>query len=142
MPFDWTSAPYDPEAEPQSKNVVDRARDFNAHKVLVVPIPGPSGVIGVVGLGGSQFDEREAHKPILHMYALHAFHRLETLSAKRRRKTAVLSHREREVLVWAAEGKTAWEIGCILNISQRTVEGFFARACRKLGASNRTQAIA
>jgi DNA-binding CsgD family transcriptional regulator len=48
----------------------------------------------------------------------------------------------REVLAWASEGKTAWEIGCILSISQRTVEWHMRQACKKLGATNRSQAIA
>jgi LuxR family quorum sensing-dependent transcriptional regulator len=142
MPFDWASAPFDPEAEPHRKYVVDRARDFNMHKALTIPIPGPTGMIGIVGLAGPHFEEREMHAPTLHVLALHAFHRLEDLVSVRDRKKVVLSHREREVLTWAGEGKTAWEIGCILSISQRTVEGYLAQACHKLGASNRTQAIA
>ncbi len=142
MPFDWASAPYDPETEPRMREVVERSRDFNMHKALIVPIPSPSGVIGVVGIGGPHFDERAVHAPVLQSFALHAFHRLEQFISKRGRNGAGLTEREREVLSWAADGKTAWEIGCILHLSHRTVEGYFYRACQKLGAANRTQAIA
>lgn len=48
LPFDWASAPYDPETEPHMAEVMDRARDFNVHKEISVPIPSPSGIIGTV----------------------------------------------------------------------------------------------
>jgi DNA-binding CsgD family transcriptional regulator len=48
----------------------------------------------------------------------------------------------REVLWWAAEGKSAQEIGEILQIAKRTVDEHTQKAIRKLGAANRTQAVA
>ena len=53
-----------------------------------------------------------------------------------------LTVREREVLGWVARGKSAWEIGQILNITKRTVDEHVANAVRKLDAVNRVQAIA
>ena len=53
-----------------------------------------------------------------------------------------LTEREREVLAWIAQGKSAWEIGAILCISKRTVDVHTQNAARKLGAVNRTQAVA
>jgi LuxR family quorum sensing-dependent transcriptional regulator len=142
MPFDRASGPYNPETEPQVKEVVDRARDYNVHKGLQIPVPSARGIIGMVWLAGPHFDEREVHAPVLHSLSLHAFYRLEQLIGRRLHKTARLTEREREVLAWAAEGKTAWEIGRILSVSTRTVEWHFAQACNKLGARNRVQAIA
>lgn len=53
-----------------------------------------------------------------------------------------LSAREREVLQWAAAGKTAWEISVIASVSERTVEKQLASAITKLGCGNRPQAVA
>ena len=53
-----------------------------------------------------------------------------------------LTPREREVLLWVAQGKSSWEIGEILAIGRRTVEEHAATAVRKLGAVNRSHAIA
>ncbi len=53
-----------------------------------------------------------------------------------------LTARERETLAWASQGKSAWEIGEILGISQRTVEEHLSAAGRKLGAVNRVHAVA
>jgi DNA-binding CsgD family transcriptional regulator len=65
---------------------------------------------------------------------------IETAEAPTR--TQPLTPREREVLTWAAQGKSAWEIGEILHITQRTVNEHVRTAARKLGATNRTQAVA
>jgi len=142
LPFDKEIAPYDPEREPQMREVVERARDFNLHKGIVVPIPSPRGIIGVVGVAGPYFENREFHKPLLHSLALHVFHRLHQVMVRRQKSAVHLTMREREVLSWVSDGKTAWEIGCILKLSTRTVEWHLSQAYQKLGAINRAQAIA
>jgi len=55
---------------------------------------------------------------------------------------AVLNDREREVLSWTAQGKTAGEIGSILSISARTIEWHIQKARRKINAVNVVHAIA
>ncbi len=56
--------------------------------------------------------------------------------------TPSLSPREREVLRLVSEGKKNEEIGKQLFISSDTVRTHLRRAITKLGASNRTQAVA
>jgi LuxR family quorum sensing-dependent transcriptional regulator len=53
-----------------------------------------------------------------------------------------LTAREREVLRWAADGKTSWEVSVILRISERTVKFHLLQASRKLNAVNRTSTVA
>ncbi|WP_353193497.1 autoinducer binding domain-containing protein [Pandoraea pnomenusa] len=50
-----------------------------------------------------------------------------------------LSAREREVLLWTAEGKTADEIGEILGISTRTVNFHIRNCLDKTGCRNKVQ---
>ncbi len=52
-----------------------------------------------------------------------------------------LSGREREALLWAAQGKTAWETASILGISPKTVEFHLANCGRKLGTTAKAQTI-
>jgi LuxR family transcriptional regulator, quorum-sensing system regulator SolR len=56
-------------------------------------------------------------------------------------QNVVLTARERECLLWAANGKTAWEISQILGIAERTAVFHVNNVIQKLGAANRTQAI-
>jgi DNA-binding NarL/FixJ family response regulator len=53
-----------------------------------------------------------------------------------------LSHRERDVLRCLAEGLTNDEIGLRLHLSGETVRGYVRKATARLGARNRTQAVA
>ena len=53
-----------------------------------------------------------------------------------------LSPREFECLEWASQGKSAWEIGCILGISRNTVADYLDNAKQKLGVRTVVQAVA
>lgn len=53
-----------------------------------------------------------------------------------------LSQRERDAISYVAEGKTDWEIGTILGVSEATARFHVDNARRKLGAVNRAQAVA
>lgn len=53
-----------------------------------------------------------------------------------------LSARERECLSWTSQGKTAWEIGSILGISEHTAVAHLNSAIRKLVATSRVHAVA
>jgi DNA-binding CsgD family transcriptional regulator len=55
---------------------------------------------------------------------------------------ASLSPREAECLEWAAQGKSAWEIGAILGISRHTVSTYLENAKTKLGVRTIVQAVA
>jgi DNA-binding CsgD family transcriptional regulator len=52
-----------------------------------------------------------------------------------------LSRREAEVLRWVAAGKTAWEAGAVLAISEATVKFHLNNIYRKLNITTRAQAI-
>jgi LuxR family transcriptional regulator, quorum-sensing system regulator BjaR1 len=53
-----------------------------------------------------------------------------------------LSGRERDCLAFAAQGKSDWDIGQILGISQATAHAHIENAKRKLGVKTRMQAVA
>ena len=52
-----------------------------------------------------------------------------------------LTTREREVLQWTREGKSAWAVGQILSMSEHTVNYHLRNAMRKLGVSSKHIAI-
>lgn len=52
-----------------------------------------------------------------------------------------LTPREIEALSWTMEGKTAWEVGQILGISERTAVLHVNNAMHKLGCINKHQAV-
>ncbi len=52
-----------------------------------------------------------------------------------------LTPREREVLAWTKEGKSAWAVGQILSMSEHTVNYHLRNVMRKLGVASKHLAI-
>jgi len=52
-----------------------------------------------------------------------------------------LTGRERECLLWSARGKSSWDIGTIIGISEHTVNFHMKNAMAKLDAGSRVVAI-
>ena len=57
------------------------------------------------------------------------------------RYAADLTEREREVLKWTADGKSASEISDILIVSKNTIDFHIKNAIPKLKTSNKTAAV-
>ncbi|MDC8786551.1 autoinducer binding domain-containing protein [Roseateles koreensis] len=55
--------------------------------------------------------------------------------------TQRLTPRELEALRWTMDGKTAWEVGVILSISERTAVLHISNAMRKLECNTKHQAV-
>jgi DNA-binding CsgD family transcriptional regulator len=80
---------------------------------------------------------------VFHLFG-HFFHlRLKDLIGRpANQNVPELTPREREVLSWAAEGKTAWETARLLGVSERAVRLYSENAMAKLGAHTKAQAVA
>lgn len=141
-PFEWSENLYRAAQTPRAVEIVRRRRYFGIERGFMVSIhSAPSGT-GFVHMSGRRFEVEEHSYPAIHLMTLYAFDRVCELCAPRAQETPLLTAREREVLTWVASGKTAWEIGEILAIAKRTVDEHAQRAFRKLGAVNRTHAVA
>jgi DNA-binding CsgD family transcriptional regulator len=79
----------------------------------------------------------------LHLFA-HFFHlrMKDVISARPVTSEFDLSPREREVLKWAADGKTAWETAQLIGVSERAIRLYTENAMNKLRAKTKTQAVA
>lgn len=92
------------------------------------------------------------HHLDLHLIVIYFMHRMFALRAAAGsdqiplrsigRPSGSLTDRERDVLAWAARGKTSEETAAILNLSELTVDTHIRNALLKLNASNRTHAVA
>ena len=67
---------------------------------------------------------------------------LGAVAVERARAATALTERETAVLALLAEGHTYEEIGAKLSIGAETVRTHLQKACERLGASTRTQAVA
>ena len=142
MPFEWDVDDYRSNADPRVAEMMERAAAFGLRRGYLVPIHGPNGEEGCVSMVAGDLDLSAQDKAVLHLIALYGFDRMRRLRGPPAARRVVLTAREREVLTYAANGKSASAISDALRISKRTVDEHTQAAARKLGAANRTQAVA
>ena len=141
-PFEWSEVVYDTERMPRAAELKALRADFGFLNAFVVPMYGPPGETAFVAMNRDINDLPVRNKPAIHLMALYLFDRVSRLRVPLPASHAAVTPREREVLSWVAQGKSAWEIGEILHITKRTVDEHAQSAFHKLGAANRTQAVA
>jgi LuxR family transcriptional regulator, quorum-sensing system regulator BjaR1 len=137
-PFLWSEAQYDPWREPRAKNIMDRAAEFRMRQGLCVPIHHHGGLAAAVNISGDKPDLGRGVRKAMHVMALSTYNRFCALAGPPIDDGNLLTEREREVVRWVSAGKSNWDIGAILNISERTARAHVTNAARKLGVANRT----
>lgn len=141
-PFEYREAWKSAQCQPDAAEVLIRAEEFGVANGLLLPVPGRTGCIGNVWVGGLAPEFSKRSRPVIQLVSLFAFERIRALVGPKVKNGPALTLRETEVLTWSANGKSAWEISKILGISERTVNEHAQTATAKLGAANRTQAVA
>ncbi|MBC7280142.1 LuxR C-terminal-related transcriptional regulator [Hoeflea sp.] len=109
---------------------------------FIVPVYDPDHGAAVVCFLGNRPPISACETAEITLYAHLMHHKLRQVSAKPIKTESPLTDRERECLLWTAAGKTSVEIGRILDLSEHTVNHYLNNVARKVGAVNRTQAVA
>jgi DNA-binding CsgD family transcriptional regulator len=145
-PFRWGFGLTARELSSAQHELFYEASEFGIRYGFTVPIHDGHGPIAALTFATDgkrpQFESCiNSHARILQLMAMyfHA-HVRRKLSGDRRIGEALLSPRELQCLEWAAEGKSAWEIGRILSISRHTVASYLENAKKKLGVRTIVQA--
>jgi LuxR family quorum sensing-dependent transcriptional regulator len=109
---------------------------------LMIPVGRTANIPTCVWLAGKDLNLDDDALQMMQLISLFAASKAESVFHRHDNDgEPLLTAREREVLTWAAHGKSSWEIGQILHIAKRTVDEHTQAATRKLGAANRTQAV-
>ena len=147
QPFTWDHIDSLEILSKQQKQINLEARDFGIAHMISVPIHGRGNEFGLL-VGKSMESDRAFAKSLphqkhtLHLVGLGVHTAVQNCLMSDETEIAIqLSQRETECLLWTARGKTAWEIGEILSISERTVNEYIGNAARKLGCHQKTLAV-
>lgn len=128
----------------RQQEVMNQAREARLRDGIGVPLHGPLGSVCLLTFAaGDAHPDAAVFLPALGALSAQ-FHLAYSEIARAEvppRSIPDLSDRERECLQWLATGKTRWEVGQILHISENTVRFHVKNAFRKLDTSNRTLAI-
>ena len=147
-PFEWGFEVDTIVTSERQRELFEEAAQFGIRRGYTIPIHDARGPIAAVTFATDDrqqgFERRvKEHSRVLQLMAMY-FH------AKARRAISApcmigdipLSRREFECLEWAAQGKSAWDIGRILHISRHTAAFHLEIAKMKLGVRTIVQAVA
>lgn len=147
-PFLWSDVRNRLPLTKAQKLVFEDGNDFGLKCGGSIPIHGPKDAKATFTVA-SDVSEQEfeklflARRHELQLIATYAHEKIMLLGLDKVPTGSIkLTPREIEVLTWSARGKTRWEIGVILRISEDTVKKHIENASQKLDASNKTHAIA
>jgi LuxR family quorum sensing-dependent transcriptional regulator len=135
-----------PDLSPMARRIAAEEREFGIPDFLSVPVMDNGKVVAVFCVSGPtelllslRSLEIALIAPVIDRNARRL---MQGTGADPKREDFGLTARELECLEWTANGKTSWEIGEILAVSEHTVTGYLKNALVKLKVNTRTQAVA
>lgn len=140
-PLIWSDIEYD-ERDPGPRQIMQEAREFRLVDGITIPQLTIEGLRIGVSFSGEYLDKSPRSVMSLTVLASYSVTRALQIRTTLRETRVVLTRRERECLLWVAEGKTIADTGDILGISDKTVDKHLATARAKLDALSTAQAIA
>ena len=139
--FPWSKLPRLIQLTPRDLQVLERAGYSGIGDGFTVPahIPGESNGSCSFAMQSGQ-PIREEHLPVAQLVGAFAFEAARRLWRMRGTAAAArrLTDRQRDCVIWAARGKSDWEISQILGISHETVIQHLKQARERYGVSKRT----
>ena len=141
-PYTWQDVMDCPEYTKLQRRVVNEAAEFGLDNGLIVPLFGMRSGTTIASFAGANTDLSVRERAELHLIAIYAHARIRALLPHREPASFPgLSPRERECLQWVSAGKTDWEIGEILSISEKTANAHIERVKQKYNVATRVQAV-
>lgn len=143
-PFTWNWVINNVRLSNDQRRVMDEAAEANLLDGMAVPIYGQNGELAGVGLASSSGGIAPDKNMLCKIRAIsHQFHLAYTEKqlGARSANPVKLTAREREMLLWAAEGKSDTIIGDILGVSYSAVRFHMTNIFKKLGVNDRTLAL-
>ncbi|RMB07676.1 LuxR family transcriptional regulator [Eilatimonas milleporae] len=140
-PYRWSSLD---RSDKRNRRIFAEAEQYGIREGMTVPVTLPGHYPCCVNMAGAHTDVDPATFHILHLLAEYYVLKIVELTGRQTQlfDPPSLTPRERECLVWMAKGKSDYEIGRILSISARTVNGYMENIRKKFNVSTRTQAVA
>ncbi len=145
-PFTWDSLCRTCELKPEQKKVMFEAKEARLLDGIAIPIYGHSGELAGVAMASSAGGVHPEKNLLTKTRALaFQFHLVYTELEKKDRPVedignVHLTGREKEILLWAAAGKSDSVIADIIGVSHATIRFHMKNIFKKLNANERTLA--
>lgn len=145
LPVTWDVRDYLTHCNRDQVRLFESTLEHGYERGISAPVRGPLGGYDIF-VGLSRQSEREFSRGkqlwknefmLIGAYMSSAYH---SVLHPAEGSEAELTRRELECLYWTAQGKTAWEVSRLLDVSERTVQFHIRNACAKLNAVSKHQA--
>ncbi|WP_158259943.1 helix-turn-helix transcriptional regulator [Phyllobacterium phragmitis] len=135
-PFEWSDVRRET-LHSRARQAMDEAAGFGLREGICIPVHAPFTPPTIVSVAGEAIDLAPAMKYMIYVLAQQAYRAAMRILPERGVAAAPkLTERQREVLQWTSAGKSAWEVSCILGISQNTVDAHVRNAKDRLDTAN------
>lgn len=142
-PYRWTDVGQLMTLTSEQRQYLRDVRNADLGDGLAIPVFGPGGRNGYVGLGFGDWVDRDIdHIQLKELqWVCQAAHtRYCELICERLQEPKRLSPQEKEVLQWVARGKSNVDISTIMTLSPNTVDTYLRRIFAKLNVADRVTA--
>ncbi len=114
---------------------------FGLEGGFTVPVRESGGNLGSVNIAGSTAELDDGQRAALILASVYVYYRVCSLRQAPTEPARALPAREIEAMTWIAQGKSDWQVGQILGISEKTVNYHIENVKRKFGVATRVQAV-
>jgi len=124
------------------QKMLREAQEMDLLNGLGIPVVIPRMPVGLITIShpNPEFSSKELLQ--IELLSIHAYsHFLDISNVLPSRERLALTDRETEILHYVAGGRTNWEIGAILGISEETVRVHTKNIMKKLNATNRAHSV-
>lgn len=139
--FSWSEVPDLIQLTPRDIEVLEEAKRVGIGEGFTVPVHVPGEYNGSCSFAVRRGDLLpNAQTLVAQLVGCLAFEAARRIAQPRRLppETVPLTDRQRDCVLWAARGKTDWEISCILGVSHETVIQHLKHARERYGVTKRT----
>lgn len=138
--FVWSDLPEMIALTAQDRRVLELARSEGIGEGFTVPAHVPGEAHGSCSFACAPGDPFfQDHLPLLQLVGAFAFEAARRMRRSRFSQGPVqLTDRQRECVMWAARGKSDWEIAQVLGVSEATVGEHLRHAYERYGVGKRT----
>jgi DNA-binding CsgD family transcriptional regulator len=142
--FDWSQIPQMIPLTPADQQTLALGRDKGIGNGFTVPAHVPGEARGSCSFANAAGRPVPSHSlPLAQLAGLFAFEAARRLCTPRgvQVRSPPLTDRQRDCVMWIARGKSAWETGQILGVSEETVRTHVRHAYERYDVNKRTSLI-
>ena len=141
--FPWSDVYNDERTTEVERRFFDEAAIFGLKSGISVPLHGPDGGLAIMSFARPSCSElQDKTITYLQLAALHFHLRVAKFTNwSNSASPPALTRREKECILWVARGKSSWDIGRILGISENTVNFHIKKIMDKFKVTSRIVAV-